>query len=162
MSVIDPTLREMFDGWQGYQDRMLKAVQALNDDQLTLGVSPELRPVRRLLMHVVATRVRWLASTGLQVSPETAPLGEWNRTDIPEPNVAALLHGLEASWALVRAALDQWTPEDLQKEFTRPWRGQDITLTRQWIVWHLIEHDLHHGGELSYTLGMNSIPGIEI
>jgi uncharacterized damage-inducible protein DinB len=62
----------------------------------------------------------------------------------------------------VRAALDQWTPEDLQKEFTRPWRGQDITLTRQWIVWHLIEHDLHHGGELSYTLGMNGIPGIEI
>jgi uncharacterized damage-inducible protein DinB len=79
MSVIDPTLREMFDGWQGYQDRMLKAVQALNDDQLTLGVSPELRPVRRLLMHVVATRVRWLASTGLQVSPETAPLGRMSR-----------------------------------------------------------------------------------
>ena len=27
-------------------------------------------------------------------------------------------------------------------------------MTRAWIVWHLIEHDLHHGGEISQSLGM--------
>ena len=26
--------------------------------------------------------------------------------------------------------------------------------TRQWVIWHLIEHDVHHGGEISLTLGM--------
>jgi uncharacterized damage-inducible protein DinB len=29
--------------------------------------------------------------------------------------------------------------------------------TRQWIIWHLIEHDLHHGGELFYTLGAHGL-----
>jgi uncharacterized damage-inducible protein DinB len=28
---------------------------------------------------------------------------------------------------------------------------------RGWIIWHLIEHDLHHGGELFYTLGSHGI-----
>ncbi len=28
------------------------------------------------------------------------------------------------------------------------YNGEDQTYTRQWVIWHLIEHDLHHGGEL--------------
>jgi uncharacterized damage-inducible protein DinB len=26
------------------------------------------------------------------------------------------------------------------------------------VVWHVLEHDLHHGGELSLTLGLHGIP----
>ena len=40
--------------------------------------------------------------------------------------------------------------------------GEDQTYTRQWVIWHLIEHDLHHGGELSFTLGMHGLTGITI
>jgi uncharacterized damage-inducible protein DinB len=29
-------------------------------------------------------------------------------------------------------------------------------------VWHLIEHDLHHGGEISQILGSNGIPAPEL
>jgi uncharacterized damage-inducible protein DinB len=25
------------------------------------------------------------------------------------------------------------------------------------VVWHVMEHDLHHGGELSLTLGMHGM-----
>jgi uncharacterized damage-inducible protein DinB len=25
------------------------------------------------------------------------------------------------------------------------------------VVWHVLEHDLHHGGEISLTLGMHGI-----
>src|SRR5438105_1590813 len=30
--------------------------------------------------------------------------------------------------------------------------------TRAGVVWHVMEHDLHHGGELSLTLGMHGLP----
>jgi uncharacterized damage-inducible protein DinB len=30
------------------------------------------------------------------------------------------------------------------------------------VVWHLIEHDLHHGGELSLTLGMHGVAAPDI
>jgi uncharacterized damage-inducible protein DinB len=29
------------------------------------------------------------------------------------------------------------------------------------VVWHLIEHDLHHGGEISQILGTNGIPSLD-
>src|SRR5215472_5334056 len=32
--------------------------------------------------------------------------------------------------------------------------------TRQFIVWHVAEHDLHHGGEISLTLGMHGLAGL--
>jgi uncharacterized damage-inducible protein DinB len=28
---------------------------------------------------------------------------------------------------------------------------------RQWIVWHVLEHEIHHGGELSLALGMSGV-----
>jgi uncharacterized damage-inducible protein DinB len=34
--------------------------------------------------------------------------------------------------------------------------------TRGWVLWHILEHDLHHGGEISLTLGAHGLPGIEI
>jgi hypothetical protein len=29
-------------------------------------------------------------------------------------------------------------------------KGWGYELSRQWVIWHVIEHDLHHGGELSF------------
>ncbi|HEY6285010.1 MAG TPA: hypothetical protein VIX20_05065 [Ktedonobacteraceae bacterium] len=35
--------------------------------------------------------------------------------------------------------------------------SQYIILSRQWVIWHVIEHDLHHGGELSFSLGAHNL-----
>ena len=34
---------------------------------------------------------------------------------------------------------------------------EDGEASRAWMVWHVLEHDLHHGGEISLTLGMHGI-----
>jgi hypothetical protein len=37
----------------------------------------------------------------------------------------------------------------------------DATLAavaRRWVVRHLLEHDLHHGGELASSLGAHGLP----
>jgi uncharacterized damage-inducible protein DinB len=38
-----------------------------------------------------------------------------------------------------------------------PVQGKNYALMRQWIIWHVIAHDLHHGGELAFTLGKQGI-----
>jgi hypothetical protein len=30
------------------------------------------------------------------------------------------------------------------------------------IIWHVIEHDRHHGGELSFSLGMHGLAALDI
>ncbi len=35
-------------------------------------------------------------------------------------------------------------------------------VSRQWIIWHMIEHDIHHGSEISTTLGIHGLPVVEL
>jgi hypothetical protein len=35
-------------------------------------------------------------------------------------------------------------------------------MIKRWYNWHAIEHDLHHGGELSFALGMHGLPAIDL
>ncbi len=60
-------------------------------------------------------------------------------------------------------SLRRWTAEDLEVAFSRTRRtGEVETLTRAWVVWHLIEHDLHRGGQISQILGCNGIPALDL
>ncbi len=62
----------------------------------------------------------------------------------------------------MQEAIARWTPEEWEK--TRP--GEDETepevITRSWVIWHLIEHDLCHGGQISITLVAHSLPALAI
>jgi uncharacterized damage-inducible protein DinB len=62
---------------------------------------------------------------------------------------------------MIDGCLQGWTPDDLAVEFSRPGRS-GTQVTRGWVIWHLIEHDLHHGGEISLILGSHSLPGIDL
>ena len=67
------------------------------------------------------------------------------------------------TWQVIQDALNHWTIADLAElVHDTDEHGEDHTSTRQWVIWHLIEHDLHHGGELSFTLGMHGLTGITI
>jgi uncharacterized damage-inducible protein DinB len=40
--------------------------------------------------------------------------------------------------------------------------GKIYTITRGWVIWHVIEHDIHHGGEIAYSLGMHGLTAPDI
>ena len=72
---------------------------------------------------------------------------------------------LTKSWADVRACLERWTAEDLEVKFQRPRpnaAGERPWRDRRYITWHVAEHDVHHGGEISLTLGMHGRPGLDM
>jgi uncharacterized damage-inducible protein DinB len=64
-----------------------------------------------------------------------APLARWTAADLGDP-IAILPTLNEAEW--------QKSPG----------------YTRQWIIWHVLEHEFHHGGELSLALGMYGLKAI--
>jgi uncharacterized damage-inducible protein DinB len=89
----------------------------------------------------------WSPQTGGNVSPaRTAP---------------ELVSGLEMTWQVLQEALDRWSVADLEEIFPPSFPGEE-SFTRQFVLWHLIEHDLHHGGELSFVLGMHGLKGIDL
>jgi len=55
-----------------------------------------------------------------------------------------------------------WTPVDWAHTYQNDPGDDPAVFTRQWVVWHLIEHDLHHGGEVSLMLGMQGLAAPDI
>ena len=157
MTETPAALNTFYEGWQEYQAHIVKALAPLSADQLALRAAPNLRSIGEIATHMVRTRAGWFHNAIGEGSDETAGLLDWQAPDAPARTAAELVQGFEATWRLIRSALARWTPEDMARPFQRPWQGQQVTLTRQWVIWHLIEHDLHHGGELSFSLGMHGL-----
>jgi uncharacterized damage-inducible protein DinB len=152
--VLIPTL---YTGWHHYQSLLTTALGPLSADQLTLRAAPNLRSIGDLATHMIGARARWFHMLMNEGGDEFAALGGWDRSGEPLRSAAELVHGLEATWAGMQAAIGRWTPDDWLVTYPGEGGDEPETLTRQWVIWHLIEHDLHHGGEISLTLGMHGL-----
>jgi uncharacterized damage-inducible protein DinB len=157
------SLLPLYKGWDTYQERLIKAVEPLSLDQLSLRLAPHLRSIGENGAHIVGTRAGWLYYVLEQGDDNLVALASWNQADQPARSAAELVHGLEATWQVIQDTLTHWTTADLaEMVHDTDENGEEQTYTRQWVIWHLIEHDLHHGGELSFTLGMHGLTGITI
>jgi uncharacterized damage-inducible protein DinB len=157
MSEAPEKLTLFYKGWETYQNLLIKAVAPLSAEQLGLRAAPHLRSIGEILTHIIAVRVRWFHQMMGEGGEDIAQMGEWDRPGQPARSTTELVRGLEQSLHFVQDCLLRWTPADLGYLFTGTWQGEDYALSRQWVIWHVIEHDLHHGGEVSLTLGMHGL-----
>ena len=152
----------MYKGWDTYQELLIKAIEPLSLDQLALRPAPHLRSIGENTAHIIGTRIGWFHYV-LKEGGEDLASRIWGDPDQPASSAAELTSGLEMTWQVIQQALQRWTIADLAEIFhDTEESGEDQTYTRQWVIWHLIEHDLHHGGEISFTLGMHGLTGIAI
>src|SRR5260370_16153811 len=152
------SLLPFYKGWDPYQDLLIKALEPRSRDHLSLRPAPQLRSIGENAAHIVGTRAGWIYYTLEKGDEHLVSLASH-----PARSAAELVNGLEATWQVIQDALSHWTIDDLaEMVHDTDENGEDQTYTRQWVIWHLIEHDLHHGGELSFTLGMHGLTGITI
>lgn len=152
------TLKQIYAGWDVYANYLVEAVAPLTPEQLEMRASPDLRNVYEIITHIVGARARWFSGMG-EGDETLAALTTFDRRDQPRRNAAEIEMALEHSWGAISDCLGRWTIANLADTFPNdePEPDEPEVFTRQWIIWHLIEHDLHHGGELFYTLGMHGL-----
>jgi uncharacterized damage-inducible protein DinB len=150
-----PSLAPFYEGWSAYQQHLVTSVAPLTAEQLALRSAPTLRSIGNLAAHIIAGRVAWFHLNMGEGSTDIRPLVAWDDLDPVQQSAAELVQGLEATWKMVHDCLARWTPDDLDQTFPSRWYGVQ---SRQWIIWHVLEHDLHHGGELFLTCGMHGLP----
>jgi uncharacterized damage-inducible protein DinB len=156
MNAPQSTLSILFAGWNDYQTLLIKALGPLSADQLALRAAPNLRSIGELVTHVISARARWFHNLMGEGDQEFAALGTWDRKGMPIRSAAELVSGFELTRLVMEDALASWRSADWEQTYEGE-EGDPATFTRQWVIWHLIEHDLHHGGELSLTLGMHGL-----
>ena len=158
----NPTLAVLVSGWEAYQESLIAALTPLTDEQLALRVAPHLRSIDENVRHIIATRTGWY-HTGLGAGGDDfVAYRQWQALDAPSRSAAELIDGLRETWRVMWEALASFTPVAMQETVSGTWQGEPFALVRGWIVWHVIEHDLHHGGEVSFTLGMHGLAAPDI
>jgi uncharacterized damage-inducible protein DinB len=104
---------------------------------------------------------------------------------------AELVAGLEKTWQMIQKTLARLTPADLEQvfppldeaervrhaklvepalqPFAQMWLDAAAlsgevrpAVSLQWIIWHVLEHDIHHGSEISTILGVHGLPVVEL
>lgn len=152
-----------YQGWEMYQQHLLDVVTPLTAEQLDLRTAPHLRSVGMIATHIVQARAGWLTYV-LKVGGDVLePIGAWHGAEQPARSAAELVDSLRITWQVISDVLNRWTYTDLQELVTDVEDdGTEVTHTRQWVLWHLLEHDMHHGGELSFALGTHGVPAINL
>jgi hypothetical protein len=54
-------LKEVFDGWQGYQSSLVRAIAPLTQEQLAWRPLPGVRSLGEVVRHLSVGRITWLA-----------------------------------------------------------------------------------------------------
>jgi len=153
------TVTTFYEAWKKYQEQIKSSVAPLTAEQLTLRAAPDLRSVGENVLHIIGCRAGWFTYTmGEHASDDVKAIEHWDEPGVPAPTATQLAQGLDSTWSLMADCIARWSSEDMQKTFADDWDGVIVHLSRAWIVWHVLEHDLHHGGEVSLTLGMHGIP----
>ena len=151
------TLGTIYQNWMAYQALIVKAIAPLRDEQLALKAAPQVRSVGQIARHMIGARASWFYRLMGEGGEPIAALAAWNRLDAPEHNALELVAGLQTTGNLIHDSLARWSSTDMEYVFKGVRNGEEYSISRQWVIWHLIEHDLHHGGELSLTLGVHGL-----
>jgi uncharacterized damage-inducible protein DinB len=177
VASMAPALQPFYDGWANYLGLLRTAIRELTRDQLALRTAPQLWAVWQLAGHMAGTRAYWFHDVLGEGDPAIRDMFRVASTTVPDLPLedagweddedhprgqAEVVEAFDLTWAIVDDCLQRWTPDDLAVEFSRQRRTGTQTFTRQWVIWHLIEHDLHHGGEISLILGSHGLPGLNL
>jgi uncharacterized damage-inducible protein DinB len=152
------TLDVIYENWQGYHQKLRDAVAPLTDAQLLLQPAPHLWPLGQLVQHIIAVRAGWFSGTLQDPDAAMHDYMAWGQRESPPRTAAELARGLDDTWAFIAARLQRWTPADCAETFPDEWDGEVYQVSRSWVIYHVLEHDLHHGGELSLALGIQGLP----
>jgi uncharacterized damage-inducible protein DinB len=158
----DLTLAAFATEWEKYQGLLIQALAPLSPEQLEPRAAPNLRSIGEITTHMIGARARWLRMDLHEGDIALDELGSWDRRGMPVRTASDLVSGLERTWQVLKSGLSRWTEADLAHVFEGVEDGEPYSFTRRWVIWHLIEHDLHHGGEISFSLGMHGLPAPDL
>jgi uncharacterized damage-inducible protein DinB len=172
---VTPVLEPFYGGWATHQRHLLAAIADLSPEQLALRPAPSQMSIWQLASHMAGSRAYWFHDVlgegdpairdMFRVASTTVPglsleFAGWEDDETHPRTAAEIVDAFNVTWGMIEECLERWTADDITVEI--PQRRADRTTTRGWVIWHLMEHEAHHGGAISLVLGTNGLPSLDI
>src|SRR5260370_10080938 len=97
MAEQEISLLPFYKGWDTYQDLLIKALEPLSRDQLSLRPAPQLRSIGENAAHIVGTRAGWLYYTLEKGDEHLVSLASQ-----PARSASDLANRLEPTWQVMQ------------------------------------------------------------
>ena len=137
--------QELFNHWNEVRSGLLAALDKLTNVQLDFVPRQGLWSLRETVVHIAGTEQGWLRFYTANRWHENAP----QAADYPTIESLKALLAQEHTATTEQFAAD---PESaLAQVCTLPWGAQ---VTMEWAVLHVLEHEIHHRGEIYLMLGL--------
>lgn len=156
------TLEVIYENWRDYNRKLQNCIVSLTNEQLLLQPASRMWPLGQIVQHMISVRAGWFSGTLQDTDDVMNEYMLWGQRDSPERSAEELVRGLGETWTFIESRLQRWTPADCARTFPDEADGQVYEVSRSWVIYHVLEHDLHHGSEVSLILGMNGLQPIDI
>jgi len=146
--------RYLIAHWEAVRQGLVETIDKFEDADLDFSPLPEGGTVREMILHISHEEHGEFRLGILQDFPDFPPA--YPVEDYPR--LAPIKALLEAVHAETMAFLGGVGEDDLEALVVTPW-GPSYRLIE--MLGHIVEHEIHHRGELSLVLGMHGRPGLD-
>jgi uncharacterized damage-inducible protein DinB len=137
---------ELFSHWAVVRRGLLAALDQVSEEQLGFVPREGLWSLGTVARHIAEAEEGWFRHV---VRRELATWPEFKGKDYPTvDSIKQVLTSVHQRTESYLATIDV---ADLERIIHTPW-DEDIPL--RWIVWHVLEHEIHHRGEIYLMLGL--------
>lgn len=138
---------EYFDHWEKVRRDLRRAIDVLEDDDLDFRPSPNYdRTVGDILRHIVNVEDGWIHYVVRR---------EHDSWPEPDREATSTVAGIKSELDRVHQKTNRYLSQVPAGDFNRIVQvPQDGTPKLGWILWHVLEQQLHHRGELFLCLSL--------
>lgn len=136
-------MKEFFNFWTKVQESILYMASLLEPEDLNYTFDPKIHPVGETFFHIAGAINGWLTFV--------IEDGEKNPNSIPTENLTVenINDALKNAFGRVKKLLNTLTIDDWNKTLTDEGDdGKPYPVKLHWVLWHLVEHDIHHRTQL--------------
>jgi uncharacterized damage-inducible protein DinB len=137
---------DRFRHWQSVRRGLIEALDKINDEQLQFVPRAGLWSLGKVACHIADAEDGWFRYVA------TGELDAWPEFEAEDyPTVESVKRVLAEVHGRTEAYLATLDNADLEQIIAAPW-GNKLPL--RWIVWHVLEHEISHRGEIYLMLGL--------
>lgn len=136
---------ELLLHWTEVRNGLYSSLDKFNNNQLDFRPREGLWSVREVAVHIAGTEDGWLRYYTMNRWHDSPP----NPTDYP--TIESIKNLLGKTHSVTEAQFSEDMEVKLHQNCDLPW-GAKVPM--QWAVWHVLEHEIHHRGEIYLMLGL--------
>ena len=145
----------LFAHWQQIRLGLITTIDQFTDAELTYQPFDGGWAVGHIMLHIASAEDGWLRFVIMRELDEWPDHLELNNFG----DKLAIKQALEQVHNRMVNYLITLQEADLSRTIIAPW-GDKFQIG--WVLWHVLEHEIHHRGELSLILGLLGRGGLDV